>query len=699
MRTCTLGLVIATMIPALCYSQSPVARKAIVLKRTIEINHLSPRPVDDSFSTALFKTVIRSMDSRSLYFTDTEFKKLEAFSTKLDDELNARISGPGFIETAEPIYKKALQRADSIVNKLLQKPLDLSAAETITRTKDASFHFAADVAALSNRWARYLKYEMLENLYDIAGADSTGKSTIKTILAANEVKVRERLKQAEIKRIKKTLDSPAGFANGIAELYLNAVAMGFDPHSNYFSAQGKEEFKESLSTVELSFGVHLDENENGNIVIAHIVPGGPAWKSGDINKGDQLLTLHWEGKEAVEIAGLSLEEAYEVLEQPINDRLVFKVKKTDGTTRTVLLRKEKLQNDDNIVKSFILQGDKKVGYILLPSFYTDWENETGSSCANDVAKEIVKLKRDNIDGLILDVRYNGGGSVQEAMEMIGIFIDEGPLMGQQLKTGKIQFLKDPNRGIIYTGPLGLLINGQSASASELLAACLQDYNRAVIIGSPSFGKATMQQMFSIDTITNKPLMVSPDKDMVKITMGKLYRLDGSSAQLNGVKPDVVLPDIFDAIEYREKFYPTALETGKADKNNYYKPLPALPVASLSSGSAARIDNEREFKAIREVVTALQKKKESTITIPLKMELFEQWRKQFEINVDALQNEGSPSSRFSVVNHSLDKALLQKDEYAQEINKGWVQSLGSDVYIEEAFLILCDLINLQKTKTN
>src|SRR5688572_21233923 len=193
----------------------------------------------------------------------------------------------------------------------------------------------------------------------------------------------------------------------------------------------------------------------------------------------------------------------------------MKFKKTDATIKTVFLRKEKIENEENIVRGFVLKGEKKIGYILLPGFYTEWENESGSSCANDVAKEIVKLKRENIEGLILDVRFNGGGSMGEAMELTGIFIDEGPLAGTKYRDGKVAFMKDPNRGQIYTGPMVLMVNGQSASASEMLAAALQDYNRAVIVGSNTFGKATMQQMMPLDTAQRNPLSGDHKSDIVK----------------------------------------------------------------------------------------------------------------------------------------------------------------------------------------
>ncbi|HRG25904.1 MAG TPA: S41 family peptidase, partial [Chitinophagaceae bacterium] len=510
---------------ALC-QYHPVQQKAMVVKRMIELNHLSPRAVDDSFSNRLFTSIINRADERRLLFTDAEFKSLQAFSLKLDDELNNREWG--FYNQFSALYQQAIKRADSILLKLTAKPFDFTVNETVSTGKKDAFVFAADRPALISRWNRYLKFRALDALYDISSLDTTGKTGIKTIIAGNELRVREQLKKNEGRQLKRILEHSTGLEGYIMELYLDALAGCYDPHTNYFSPQGKQEFQELLSTEALSLGLDLDENEKGQIIVDKLAPGGPAWKSGDLNKGDILLSMHWEGKENKDLTGAGLQEAYEEMEKASEGKVIIKVQKADGTSKTTMLRKEKIQNEENVVKGFMLEGEKKIGYILLPGFYTEWENETGSSCANDVAKEIVKLKKENIDGLILDVRYNGGGSVGEAMEMIGIFVDEGPEAGIKTKEPKIVYLKDPNRGTIYSGPMLLLVNGQSASASEMLAASLQDYNRAVIVGSPTFGKATMQQMFPLDTMIKKPTQHDLSRDMIKITTGKLYRLNGES---------------------------------------------------------------------------------------------------------------------------------------------------------------------------
>ena len=662
----------------------------------IELNHFSPRPVDDSFSISLFNKMIKGVDPGSRLFTDAEYKTLSASRLQLDDELKGK--GWAFFDQFVLLYKKALARADSLINKLTQIPFDFSIDEYVTSSKEETFNFAKDLPALANRWSRHLKYMALDQLYDIMDEDSTGETIFKNVISSNEAKVRERIKITELRSLKKITNDPAGFENYVAALYLDALASGFDPHTNYFSPQGKEEFQAELSSEALSFGLDLDENEKGKIIVERLTPGGPAWKNGDLNKGDELLSLQWEGKQAVEMTGSTIEEAYEVLEQSSNDRLAFKFQKTDGTVRTIFLRKEKIENEENIVKGFVLKGEKKIGYILLPGFYTEWENESGSSCANDVAKEIVKLKKENIDGLILDVRFNGGGSVREAIEMAGIFIDEGPLAGEKIKPGKLVFLKDPNRGTIYNGPLVLMVNGQSASASEMLAASLQDYKRALIVGSNTYGKATMQQMFTLDTFSKKPSPGSNGKDMVKITIGKIFRLNGETAQLAGVKPDILLPDAFDGIDYREKFSPAVLPAEAAERNGYYQPLAPLPVSELKKRSEERVNNNIEFQGIKKAIDLIRAQRERTLTISLKWDSFEKWERQNNLAFEMINDHTETRKKsFIADNHSLDKALLINNDYAQELNKAWLKNISEDIYIQEAFSILCDLNDLQKNQ--
>jgi carboxyl-terminal processing protease len=331
----------------------------------------------------------------------------------------------------------------------------------------------------------------------------------------------------------------------------------------------------------------------------------------------------------------------------------------------------------------------------LPGFYTEWENEGGSSCANDVAKEIVKLKKENIHGLILDLRFNGGGSLGEALDLAGIFIEEGPLCLMKQKDGKIVTLKDPNRGIIYDGPLLLLVNGQSASASELVAAALQDYNRAIIAGSATFGKATAQQVFPLQSGTS---VITKEKGYAKITMQKLYRVTGKAAQRNGVIPDVPIPDIFDKLAYREKDMPHSLIDDTVKRNSFYKPLGQLPVSLVTVKSAARLNTDKNFLNILSFQKMIVEETQNTQPVSLKWDDVEKELKTEMTNGLQQMKDGElVVTAYKADNHGYDKSRLGNDELFSLINKHWVKRLETDIYIEEAYRILIDYITLTNTK--
>jgi len=667
-----------------------IQQQAIILKRMIERNHYSPRPVDDSLSSEMFMKCINGLDPRHNIFTSTEINSLAAYRYKLDDELNA--SGWTFLDMVMKYYKPALKRADSIINFVLQKPLDFNADEKIIFSKEKNFNFSTSLPDLQNRLTKWFKFLMLDNLYDIASSDTVAFS-LKSLFPKHESSIRQKLKKVQSGNIQRILD-PSNYDNYVKRVYFNALATCFDPHTMYFSPEEKESFQTSLSTEQYSLGFTVDENNNGKIIIARLIPGGAAWKSGELHKDDELLQFQWEGKQPVDVSTLTAEEVDELLNEINHGNITVTVRKADGMTRTVILHEEKIETEENVVRGYVLNGKKKIGYLSLPDFYTSWEEEKGSGCANDVAKEIVKLKRENIEGLILDLRFNGGGSVDEALQMIGIFIDEGPVAGAKDRNQKLVFLKDPNRGTIYDGPLVLLVNSQSASASELLAAALQDYNRAVIAGSLSYGKATMQRLFSLDTMSNNNFS-GFKKDVVKITTGKIYRVTGQTAQLNGVIPDIRLPDIFDAMEYREKFSPDVLISDTVKRNTYYKPLPPLPVNELSRFSEQRINSNKNFLDIQKTIkTETEIIKMQSRTIPLQPDTFEKWMEQtVEMKKQTREKDEYSTNLFMVENHSQDKERMKTDAYAKEINGIIFKNLQQDIYIEEAFNIISDLIKI------
>jgi carboxyl-terminal processing protease len=389
------------------------------------------------------------------------------------------------------------------------------------------------------------------------------------------------------------------------------VASCYDPHTEFFSPGKKDEFQGELGDKQLQFGFTLGEGKDAT-EITRLKPGSPAYKSGLIHEGDQILALQWDNNEEIDVSDATTDEVNVFISGEHGKSLTLTLKKSDGTTRKVTLQREKaaLDDDNSKVRSFILKGNHRVGFISLPAFYTDWNGEEGGNngCADDVAKEIIKLKKENIEGLILDLRYNGGGSMLEAIALAGIFIDAGPVGMTRDKEGKIYTMKDVNRGSVYDGPLILLINGFTASASEMLAGTLQDYHRALIVGSPSFGKATAQVVLPLDTLFDEKHMdrMKTADNFIKITVDRLFRVNGTSAQQIGVIPDIFLPDYTETQTEREKSLPCSLANTTIESNKYYRPYPPISLDPLKSFSKAFTDTSRLFISFNSYLDLLLK---------------------------------------------------------------------------------------------
>jgi carboxyl-terminal processing protease len=659
---------------------------AIVLKRVIEKHHFSPRAVNDSFSSNVFSEVVSTVFHKKFLLTSEEYNQLAQYQYRLDDELNG--TGWSFLKAVSSTYASSAKRADSLVTLILQKPLDLSGDEKIVLSLKQSAAFPSSPVELRQVLTKWLKLQLLNHLYDLSLAQQKGEPA-KELFSSKEAAIRQKLRRTLSKSFQ-TAASDRAVPEFIYNTYLGAIATTFDPHTEFFSPNDREDFEMQLSTESKSFGFTIKERE-GKQLVHHLVPGGPAWKSGELHRNDQLLQIELEPQEIIDVTMLSSDELEQLIEETTVP-LSIKVKKGDGSIKTVMLQKEKIETEENKVKGYVLSGPRKVGYISLPDFYTAWSKESGSSCADDVAKEIVHLKKENIEGLVLDVRFNGGGSLDEALQLIGIFINEGPLLGVKERDGKLSYLKDPNRGTIYEGPMVVLINGQSASASEALAGCLQDYNRALIVGSTSFGKGTMQQIFPVDTNATT-MNRNSALGYAKITTGKFYRLSGQTAQAVGVKPHLLLPDPFDVLEYKERTFYNSLAADTVRSNSYYKSLQAINIEQLDKASSSRLVANDHFAAVKRSMQRYSEYfKAQTLTIPLKLESFEKWKKDYDaVSLEAAPDHQNVKSLFAVVNHQYQMQRISKDPFEAELNTTITKKLEEDFYLQEAFLILSDLI--------
>jgi len=493
------------------------------------------------------------------------------------------------------------------------------------------------------------------------------------------------------RKIAAILQYPYGIDNYTGNLYCETIASCFDPHTEFFPPEEREHFESALGKQAFVFGFSLKEGKNGGILIDNLQPGSPAFKGGKLNKGDKFLTMRWDGGQQVDVSDVSIEDFSALLDESDHKLAFFTIKKADGPVIQVTLQKEQMADDgdEGKVKSFILKGTANVGYIYLPAFYEDWnaDNRGLNGCANDVGREILKLEKGNISGLILDLRYNGGGSAQEAAELAGIFIDAGPVAQVKEKWGRIYSLKDVDRGTVFDGPLVILVNGYSASASELVAGTLQDYNRAVIIGGPTYGKATMQVVFPMDTtVTPETYAEKQTQNNIKITVSKLYRVNGETAQFRGVQPDILLPDILDAYASKEKDEPFALRPSTIGPNKYYTPYPPLAVSALAATAQPGIDTGSYFKAVRDIIAfTKQQKGARDVTLDMASLLAGDYFTERDENDAAIT--GTPSKKFVVQNNGYELERIQSNDELKEMNDEFSKQIAADAYINIAYDVL------------
>ena len=654
------------------------AETAFTITRMAEIYHVQPRPVNRVFSSDLYMEMILALDADKIYFNREDILHLSSYQFTLDIQLlNLK---DDFLKQLIIIYTKRINQTDSILETFSKTRFDLNRKETYTVAEDSSF--APDEIQRKIKLYKLVKRNMLETIVDRYDVDSLKKTMAPDSL---EPWARKKVCHAfrrDIQRTRLTKGGPPGF---ICNAWCESVASCYDPHTEFFSPGKKEEFQGELGDKQLQFGFSLGEGKDAT-EIARLKPGSPAYKSGLIHEGDQILALQWEGNEEVDVSDGSAEEVNAFISGDHGNSLTLTLKKSDGTTRKVTLQREKIAMDDDNgkVRSFILKGDHRIGFISLPAFYTDWNGDEGGNngCADDVAKEIIKLKKENIEGLILDLRYNGGGSMLEAIALAGIFIDSGPVGMTRDKEGKIFTMKDMKRGSVYDGPLILLINGFTASASEMLAGTLQDYHRAIILGSPSFGKATAQVVLPLDTLFDEQHMerMKTAENFIKITVEWLFRVNGKSAQQTGVIPDIFLADFSETQSEREKSLPYSLFNVSIDANKYYHPYPPISVDPLKSFSKSYTDTSRFFisfdkyldllnqaKAARDQVLALNNMLESRL----------QLNKNISDGEKAISNSKPP---YEIEWDQYEKARMLGDEDLRKSNTMFTQELNRDTGI-------------------
>lgn len=646
----------------------------------VQQEHFKPKPVDDSLSVYVFDTFMDGLDGNRNLFTKIEYENLCKHRLLLDNYILK--NDCSFMNDFVSAYQLALERKKKTLEKIQTEVLDYNTKDSVKFSKK-NFPFDLVVTDFERVWRKRVRFDILEDISKL----SSNLDSLAPHFEKLEKTSKAKIFQTYLCKLNSSLNSQKGLEHDLQNDFLNIFCAYFDPHTNYFSLDAKTSFMSSLSTSGLSLGLNVTLNEKEEIVVSEIVPGGPADKTKKFEKDDVILKVSNKKGEEYLVSCAPLEKIGELIFSDSNELIELTIQKKNGNILPILLKKQVMKATTNTVYSFIAEKETKIGYINIPNFYSDFDGYSAQGCADDVAKEIEKLQDDNIQGLVIDLQNNGGGSMDEAIKLAGMFIDFGPVSVLVNNKGKHTILKDYSRGVYYFGPIVILINGNSASASEFFASAMQDYNRAIIVGSTSLGKASMQSIVPLD---------GSQQDFVKLTLEKFYRVTGDSNQIKGVIPDIALPVLYDSIVPRETSYKTALKYDKIHTKAKFNPFRKAYYPSLMALSDARSKNNARFREIIAAnveINALYNDPKK----PLRVAFKDVFKDVHEIDVlwKKVKKITAMESSCNITNNSHDLGKLQFDSFQQESNTSKMKDLKTNPYLEEAIAILNDFNNLKK----
>ncbi|HSC38700.1 MAG TPA: carboxy terminal-processing peptidase, partial [Chitinophagaceae bacterium] len=578
--------------------------------------HYSPKDINDKFSREIFKKYVAAIDGDKTIFLRSDVQDLAGkYETKIDDEI---LGGPvNFVPAVSELFLKRMPEAEKLYKEILAQPFDFSKDETFISDPEKR-DYPATEADRKEQWRKRLKYLVLDRYVDLQENQEKNKGKAGFVARSNEDL--EKDARARVVRVMERTFDRYKFkfsADDQFNLFVNTITQSMDPHTDYFPPVDKRYFDEEMSGEFYGIGASLRE-EDGGIKIMSVVGGSPAWKSGELAVGDFIVKVAQGDAEPVDLTGYAVPDAVKVIRGKKGSEVRLTIRKTDGAIKVVKLIREKIVQDETYARSAIVSnGKSKIGYIYLYEFYANFDDPNGRRCADDVAKEIVKLKEQKVDGIVLDLRGNGGGSLYDVVKMVGLFIEDGPVVQVKDRDGKPSVLKDRDKSLLYDGPLSVMVDEFSASASEIFAAAIQDYHRGLIIGSTStYGKGTVQRNIGLDKDMGF-MSANSELGTIKLTLQKFYRINGGSTQLRGVASDIVLPDLAEYYKLREKDDPDALPWDEIQKADYTVWNSGYDANSLRASSQLRVSNNPTFNIIKtntEWLAAKEEQKEFSLNI-------------------------------------------------------------------------------------
>lgn len=665
----------------------------VSVKNTLSYLHYSPKPINDAYSQDVFDKYMENVDASKRYFLQSDIDEFKKHNTKLDDYLNN--GNLVFYKlTVDRLYQR-VDEIDKMAQDILSKPINLDENEELILEPKKRVN-PADAKQQREEWKKYIKYNILQEMETLTSKEEAQKKKKDSVV---NNKLPDTIKYAPLSMEKKREKATAEVKDLITDsfrrfkkrkkmdwfsVYMNAYTEVFDPHTNYFSPKSKEEFDMQFTGKVIGIGALIQE-KRGYLYLGELTIGAPAWKSKQLAAGDKILKVKSKpNEEAVNVVGMLSDEAVRLIRGEKGTPVTLTVEKKDKTIKEVTMIREEVAIEDTFARSIAVtaKNGKKYGFIYLPSFNVDFEDAKGRNASDDIKAELIKLKKENVEGIILDLRSNGGGSLTEVGDIMGLFMNAGPYVQVKDSRGKVQTLSNKSNEPIWTGPLVVMQNELSASASEILAGAFQDYGRAAIIGSPSsFGKGTVQTFVEL----NRFLNTNDDFGALKLTIQKFYRISGESTQRKGVESDLKMKDFFSYSEVGERFDQFALPWDKIETTSYKK-LTGLNIPQLQAELDKQLADNQNYKMLQESSEwkeALDKEE----TITLNQAKFNELMKTRKAQIEKFKGLDKFNNGLKFTIHPDEAERIKKDEAFAKKTENWRKNLERDFYLEETVDVL------------
>ena len=664
----------------------------VLVGRMLEEGHFSPQAINDDFSKKVFKRYLEELDPEKNILLNSDVEKLQIYEKSIDDELKG--SSVVFFKKAGEAFNVRMEEASSIYKKVLAISFDFSVKEQAELDAE-KLSYPANAAEREQRWRQKLKFMTLERYADALDLRTKNKGKEGFVFKADSTLEREsrekvsKLMDRNFDRLRKKFDQDDKF-----NLLVNTITTSMDPHTEFMPPVDKRYFDEEMSGEFYGIGAML-QYDDGNIKITSVVAGSPASKSGQIQSGDIIIKVAQGKEEAVDLTGFMTTDAVKLIRGKKNTEVRLVIRKPAGDIKEVTMIREKIVQDEGYARSAVLkEGDAKVGYIFLPDFYANFDDPRGRRCYVDVAKELEKLKKEGVAGVILDLRNNGGGSLYDVVQMSGLFIAEGPIVQVKDRDRQASVLSDRDRSVLYDGPLVVMVNEFSASASEIFAAAMQDYGRAIVVGSSStFGKGTVQRSIGLDPVYGFS-STNDELGAVKLTLQKFYRVTGASTQLRGVAADIVIPDNYEYMKLREKDTPEALPWDQISKTNYITWTPGFDIEEIKVMCAKRLAKDSTFILIGQTAKWLAEQNDKKY--PLLLSEYQQEQEKVKATVKQLENLQQLRTPLLVFPLTGEENKYAPDTAKQERFNSWIGNLKKDIYLDQGVKVMKDIWSVKRT---